>query len=290
MNVLLTGASGFLGKKYLKSISNENFKIYAIVRKKFEFKQKNLELIIADLSNESWIKSVPEIEFDYVIYLAQSNLYRDFPNSSVDLIDVNVKSVIALAKWSISRNVKKFLFASTGNIYGSKNRINYESTIPEPDTFYGISKYSCELLLKPFSTYFDILILRIFGLYGPGQKDALLPSIINKVLNEEKISLAKNIGVKYNPIFVSDCAKIINHLINKKDLSSFEVINIGGDEIIDIKRICDISSNIIGKDYYSVYLDSDPHYLIGGIDKLLNLIPSLNLVSFEDGLKNVLSK
>ncbi len=88
-----------------------------------------------------------------------------------------------------------------------------EDDPPCPASLYGASKLSAELLLQHYGTLFETVLMRIFGVYGPGQKDMLIPSTIRRVLNDEEITLAGGAGVYLSPLFVTDCVEMIDALI-----------------------------------------------------------------------------
>ena len=75
-NVLITGASGFIGKflnKKLHSFGNINV---LCISRETGF----------DLSKKGWTESISNQNIDTIIHLAQSNFYRDFPNQVSKLV------------------------------------------------------------------------------------------------------------------------------------------------------------------------------------------------------------
>jgi len=86
----------------------------------------------------------------------------------------------------------------------------------QPGTMYAASKLAAEVVLKPFAAHMDILALRLFGVYGPGQTNAILPTVIGRFETGEAITLAGNAGVRFNPIFVDDCAILIHRLARQR--------------------------------------------------------------------------
>lgn len=292
MNILVTGASGFIGRNLVSLLANSSQRdtVFAVARRVPQNASSNVQWITADLGTEDWTKYLPDFDIDVVIHLAQSNHYREFPNQARDIFNVNVRATVELAEWAFKHNAKRFVFTSTGNVYGFKDKVHSEDDSCDPDGMYGASKLSAEILLKPFSQYMEVLVLRLFGVYGPRQTNAMLPNLIESFLVGSEITLAGNIGVKFNPIYVDDCTAIITRLIETPMDSQFNVLNVGGSEVIDIGKIARFLEKMGGKQA-TVRVTSDcPKQLVGSIEKLNKLAIFDNKVLFEGGLHRTFSQ
>lgn len=201
----------------------------------------------------------------------------------MDIFNINVRSTMELAEWSLSRGVSRFVFSSTGNVYGVKEQPSKINDPCNPETMYAASKLSAETLLKPFSAFMDIQILRLFGVYGPGQKNAMIPNIIETFLRGEEITLASNVGVKFNPIYIDDCISIVCKLINEKVSRKLHVSNIGGTEIITLHQIISMLETYTNKKARKKITDSHPNILLGTIDQ--DAIYHVDLCEFKNGFK-----
>ena len=241
MKVLVTGATGFVGGKLIDAFGHKDQgvieKFLGVARSEPDDSSPMVKWVRADLSQEGWTAFLPSENFDVVVHLAQSRKYREFPEQTDDIFNLNVRATIELAHWALSHGVKRFLFASTGNVYGFGDRICKEADICLPDSMYGASKLAAEILLKPFAQYFDVTILRFFGIYGPGQTNMLVPNVIQRFSHGEDIILDGNLGVKFNPIFVTDAIEVITRLISENLLPGYEVINVGGSEVVDLRQL-----------------------------------------------------
>lgn len=287
MKVLITGAAGFIGQNLLAEFEKNGTKnsVLAVSRRLPNQTPANIEWLIADLNEHDWTTKLPKAGIDTVIHLAQSKNYREFPEKFDDIFSVNVKATVDLAKWALNSGVKHFVFASTGNVYGSNDSIFHESDTCNPDSMYGASKLSTEILLKPFAQYLDITILRLFGVYGPGQRNAMLPSVIQRFIRGDEITLAGNIGVRFNPIYITDCVSIIRKLVEQESNSSYEIINVGGPETINLKLMTNYLELISGKVASVRETSEEPKYLVCAIDKLKNTLHHKSFVTFKDGLQ-----
>lgn len=286
MKILLTGATGFIGSHLLAQLveqSGENT-VLALCRNIPITTLPQVNWIEVDLSETNWTSKLPNEKFDIIIHLAQSNNYRKFPSHTNDIFNVNVKSTLELADWGIRQNVSHFLFASTGNVYNFTNYIHCEEDQCEPETMYGASKLSAEILLKPFSPLMNILVVRFFGVYGPKQTNSMLSGIIHRFMIDEEIVLASNVGVRTNPIYIEDCVELLNQLIIENKITGLQIINIGGSEIIDIRKVVSCLEAFTGKTALTRITSDAPKQLVGSIDRLRKLLPFKEKVCFEEGL------
>ena len=287
MKILVTGATGFIGRYLLSVLANhgEEYSVSAIARRIPIEAHSLINWITADLGISDWTKNLPDENFDTVIHLAQSKHYRDFPSHAIDIFNINVRATVELADWALKHHVKRFLFASTGNVYGSNESVQREEDRCNPETMYGASKLSAEILLKPFSVFMDVLVLRLFGIYGPGQIDSILPNIIHRFNIGDEITLAGNIGVRFNPLYIDDCALAIHHLTKAPTSSSYVVLNVGGSESIDLRIISGLLENFGRKKALTRVTGDCPTQLVGSIEKFRRLYEFKQTVPFHEGLR-----
>ena len=228
---------------------------------------------------------MPDEHFDMIVHLAQSNHYRDFPSRVDDIFKINVQATVELAEWALGHGVNRFLFASTGNVYGFQNSVHREDDRCDPETMYGASKLSAEILLKPFSEFMDVVVLRLFGVYGPGQTEAMLPGIIQRFNAGEEITLAGNVGVRFNPIYVDDCAAAIHGLTMSTLIADYEVLNIGGSEFIDLRQVSELMESYSGMKARIRLTSEQPKELVGSNEKLHRLCVLKGGTSFQEGFR-----
>ncbi|MEI6411932.1 MAG: NAD-dependent epimerase/dehydratase family protein [Bacteroidota bacterium] len=157
-NILVTGASGFIGSLFIEEYSN----LFSI--SKVSLQEKKIE----------------EIDFsgiDTVLHLA-GKVHEMTPIADKVYFDINEHLTLNFAKEAKSAGVNHFIFISTIKVYGEKQLINSTislQTLPVPDEPYGASKYAAEQgLLELQSDLFKISILRIPLVYGKGVKGNLL--------------------------------------------------------------------------------------------------------------------
>ena len=154
MTIVVTGASGFVGRSLLTLLAarDTGHSIIAVSRQRPPLLPPGVDWRHVDMGDADWTRTLPSEGCDAVVHLAQSQHYREFPARAVDLVDVNVQATVELAGWAVAHRVPRFLFASTGNVYGTQERVHCEQDRCAPESMYAASKLCAEILLKPFSS------------------------------------------------------------------------------------------------------------------------------------------
>src|ERR1700688_1883265 len=113
MRILVTGATGFLGRHLLPLMNGHE--IFALARHPASSSMDGpwVNWIEADLSREVDVHRLPS-KMDAIIHLAQSSRFRDFPGGAGDVFAVNVAAPSALMQWAVTAGVSRAVFASTG--------------------------------------------------------------------------------------------------------------------------------------------------------------------------------
>lgn len=291
MNILVVGANSLLGRNLVTSLS-ENHHVYACVRSKETIKfihNSNITVIESDLAKFD-VEILPK-NIDAIYYVAQSNKFREFPNGSEDMTEINILTPIKIATWGSEHQVKIFVYASTGGVYTQTENIVHE--IDNINTFklngfYPSSKICAEILLKSFENLFDAFIIaRPFFMYGVNQTSTMLiPRLISNIQNGNPITLNNTEGIKINPIYISDAVKAFENMLK---LQGSHLFNIAGKEILSLKEICLIISDVMGKKTEFIYNEQSANDLIGNTD-LMNKYLGTSQITFKEGILKMLER
>ena len=152
MNILLTGASGFIGSYFLEKYSEKNF------IRKFSFQRDNFDSL--DLT-----------KIETIIHL--SALVHQMNGASIKQYkEVNIIQTLKLAEKAKLSGIKHFIFMSTIKVYGEESASPYtEESLCHPQDEYGKSKYLAELELQKLNDKdFIVSIIRTPIVYGAGVK------------------------------------------------------------------------------------------------------------------------
>ncbi|MDE2028382.1 MAG: NAD-dependent epimerase/dehydratase family protein, partial [Candidatus Omnitrophica bacterium] len=171
MNVLVTGAAGFVGKHLVKRLKKDGHTVTALVRENTDtsFLDKlGVKTVRADLREKASLYAAFE-DVQAVIHLATTmkGMWQEYEESTVN----GTRRLLEIAK---EKGVKKFIFISSIIVYDALSSLKEvtESTslIDEiKATNYEKSKILAEKVVKEFSgSGVDTVVLRSGVIYGPG--------------------------------------------------------------------------------------------------------------------------
>jgi len=250
--ILILGINSFSGSAFANYIQKKKYKVFGVYHK-----QKNKKYILYDrkkiitkkidnLEHKKLIFFIKKIkpaiivDFASICMVNESWKYKSYYNK------VNYTSKINLTKFLVNfPHLKKYIYISTPEIFGSKKKILEESNKFNPSTPYAVSKLKAEkLFLNLFKKFlFPIIICRFSNFYGPGQPIyRLIPKACIMFDMNKKFPLHGNGNTKRNFIFSDDfCRGIYLSIKNgeagkKYHFSSKEILSIK--EIL--KKICRI--------------------------------------------------
>jgi UDP-glucose 4-epimerase len=250
MNILITGAAGFVGSNILKELNNGTNKITVFDNLKTGYKNNlptNITFIEIDCCDEKILERCDL--FDCIIHVAgQASKEGSFKDVFYDL-NSNAKSTLVLLEYAKKIKCKRFIFISTVCVYGGTSNpgIYNENSSITYDTFYSINKYTSEKYITLYKKYYNIdyTIFRLFTCYGPGQdltnmSKGMVSIYLGQFLNDTPNIIVKGGLDRYRDfIYVKDVAFIIKDALTNKLLFN-EVFNLGSGEKTTIKQLLDI--------------------------------------------------
>jgi nucleoside-diphosphate-sugar epimerase len=286
--ILITGINGFLAQHLLKYCLAQGEKVLGIARTAPLIEHENYTHLHEDLVHCDIEKVLPE-GISKVFHLAQSSRYREVPDGMGDVYQVNVHATQRLLEWSRRSGVTHFIYASTGNVYGNTKQIYTESDPVNPHSFYAWSKVLGESLCKSYAEYMKITVFRIFGLYGDGQHNMLIPNMIDKVAKGDVINLAQGQGLYINPIYVEDACQLMMGVMENQD-KNLEIINLGGPKKYHLGEIVDAIGQVLKVSPLVESNENDITFLVGDTTKLQACVPNYEYMTLENGLKHAIGE
>ena len=206
MRVLLTGATGFVGRALAPRLAASGHEVVAVVRGASALPAP----VRWDLGRGAAPRDLPS-RVEAVVHAAQSRNYRAFPQDGPELFAVNVAGTAALLDYAVRAGASRFCLLSTGSVYEPfRSGLDEEARLA-PTSMLGASKLAAEVVARPYAALFALSILRVFTPYGPGQTGRLIPDLINRVRTGQAVDLSSDgQGVRLAPIFVDDlCAVVV---------------------------------------------------------------------------------
>jgi len=169
--VLVTGASGFVGRCLCARLTESGFDVIAAVRHPLADLHEEQVVVGALAPTTSWGAALAGV--DVVIHLAAR--VHVMSETSIDPYEafrqVNVASTEALALSAAAHGIKRFIFLSSIKVNGEKtvDAPFGEQDAPNPQDPYAVSKWEAEQVLQRISseTGMEIVVLRPPLIYGP---------------------------------------------------------------------------------------------------------------------------
>jgi UDP-glucose 4-epimerase len=246
--------------------------VYGLVHAPVNSPIEGVDYLQLDLSNYWNYDQLPG-SLDVVMHLAQSANYKDFPINALDVFRVNLESTARLLDYAHHIGIKKFIYASSGGVYGNgMNAFHENAPIVSPGKlgYYLGSKASSEILVHSYASVFQVIILRPFFMYGAGQKPGMLiPRLMNAVASDLPITLQGKTGIRINPVHVADAAKAVCACLHIAESATF---NIAGPQVLSIRDICELLGDYLGKDVHFTTLDGEPQDLVADINAMQSLL------------------
>lgn len=176
MTIILTGASGFLGKAVLKTAQQRSFKIRPVYRSMDLAKGQSEAALVSGLDGETdWSQAL--LDVDVVIHAAaRAHIMREEAlDPLTEYRRVNVEGTLNLARQAAAAGVRRFVFISSIKVNGEATGLGQPFTAddaPTPEDSYGLSKTEAEEQLKEVAqeTGMEVTIIRPPLIYGPGVK------------------------------------------------------------------------------------------------------------------------
>jgi len=171
-------------------------------------------------------------------------------------LEINAEGTFNLLELAKNYNVRKFLYASTGSVYGEAQYFPQDENHPlVPTSYYGVSKLAGEKYVKVFEHLYglDTTVLRYFHVYGPRQESSEVGGVVSifirLMLAGKPITIFGDGNQQRSFTFVKDVVKA-NMLAATLPDTKGEVYNCASGVNVTINELADMVATILGKNKY----------------------------------------
>lgn len=265
MNILITGASGFIGSFLCEEALKQGMDTWAGMRESSSrqwLQQEKLNFAFLDMSDAAKLKAQltkykekTQGGWDIIIHAAGATKClhaEDFDRVNFDCTRNLVETLSEL-----DMIPKQFLYVSSLSVLGAirEQMVNgkyepmQESDEPQPNTAYGASKVKSEKWLDEFATAnpdFHYTIFRPTGVYGPREKDYFL------MAQSIKQHVDFSVGYKRQDItfvYVRDLVSAIFASIGKADIAQGKKYFVSDGEVYSSRAFSDFICNELGNPF-----------------------------------------
>ena len=252
MKILVTGGAGFIGSHISTLLLDQGHEVlvYDNLSKSSTNSLDSRSLFIkGELKDQEMLKKSLN-GVDAVVHLASFIEVSESVKNPLIFAENNILGSVSLLEAMRIANVKKIIFSSSACVYGTPKDLPVtERAEILPDNPYGASKVAVESFLHTYHKLygFDVVILRYFNPYGPGEmhkpETHAIPNFVKAALNKEKIPLFWKGEQIRDFIYVKDLA--FAHIAPLK-LSGFNIFNVGSEKGIKVIDVLDDISDILG--------------------------------------------
>ncbi|MCW7471389.1 NAD-dependent epimerase/dehydratase family protein [Leptospira kanakyensis] len=245
--ILITGATGFIGKSLINRLLEMDYRIVSLVRRKSEIRT---EFIQADFFNREDLKSiVHDLNPSIVLHLASEKIRSniDFFQAVDSDFEISKNLIEACLK---SPRLEKFIFLGSCEEYGTGFPPFSEENKEYPVSNYSYSKLkTVNLLNYLYRNYnFPAIILRPSVVYGPGQgTDMFLPDLINKLILKEKFEMSLGEQTR-DYLYINDLIKAIIQVITSENIIG-KILNLASSTSYKIREITQLVADILEIDF-----------------------------------------
>jgi nucleoside-diphosphate-sugar epimerase len=285
MKVIIIGSNGFLGKHLTACLKNDKVEVVGVSSQSNEGIDPNTGLLSDNFKIANCHNGV-------VIYLSQSPRARQVPQEATHVMAVNSLSAVGVGIAAINAGVKRFIYVSTGTVYAPSFEPLREESPVRRDNWYGLTKLYGEESLNLLRNYIEVIVVRPFALYGPGQVGRLIPNIIETIKKREPVTIQPKImndeldgGLKLSLCHVNDAVWAIRFMVYN-DVP--HLINLASPESLSIKDIANTIGSSIGVNpTFTLSQQVRDGDLIANTE-LLQDIQNRAYISFREGVMSVL--
>ena len=261
---LVTGAAGFIASRVIGMLLEAGHSVVGVdnlndaydVRMK-EYRLKKLVQLpnfsfhrfdIADRAAFSGNSPLRQTQYDAVINLAARAGVRQSVENPWVYVDTNVTGTLNLLEYCREQKIPKFILASTSSVYGG------DAPLPTPETYssdlplqaYAATKKSAEVLCHVYHYLngLDVTVFRYFTVYGPAPRpDMVMFRFTQWLIEGRKLRLNGDGEQSRGFTYVEDIAR--GTILGLKPMG-YEIINLGGHEVIKINDLIHMLEDLTG--------------------------------------------
>lgn len=256
--ILVTGCAGFIGSHLCRSLLEKGNTVYGIDN--FDpfypraIKEQNLATFLHhpnfrfsefDLADKSQLDSYPYATgIGMIVHLAGKAGVRPSIDDPAGYIRANIVATQNILDMMKTKGIKKMAFASSSSVYGNCQTVPFreDADVSSPVSPYAFTKKACELINYTYHHLYqlDIINLRFFTVYGPGQRpDLAIHKFMKLMRNGGEIPMFGDGSTARDYTFVEDTIAgiegAIGYLVNHD--SVFETINLGNNHPVKLNEM-----------------------------------------------------
>lgn len=312
MQVLVTGAAGFIGYHVSQRLLQDGIQVfgidnlndyYAIDLKKSRLAElepnQSFQFQCLDLSDRDGMETLFESNtFDGVIHLAAQAGVRYSLENPHAYVDSNLVGFLHILEGCRQSQVSHLVYASSSSVYGANKKVPFsvKDNVDHPVSLYAATKKSNELMAHSYSHLYQIPItgLRFFTVYGPwGRPDMAYFKFVDAISNNKSIDVYNHGKMQRDFTYIDDVVEgIIRVLHQPPNLDTttppYKLYNIGNNQPVTLMRFIEVIETAMGKAAEKNFLPMQPGDVpatYADVDALMNDVGFQPKTPIEEGIQ-----
>lgn len=266
VTILVTGCAGFIGSHVCDLLLNKGFSVIGVDN--FDpfydraIKETNLSKFKShpafsfyEMDITTGLDAIKEENIKAVVHLAAKAGVRPSIENPADYLKVNIVGTQKVHEFMQARSISKLIFASSSSVYGNSKKMPFseEDNVDNPISPYAFTKKAGELMNYTFHHLYniDIINLRFFTVYGPGQRpDLAIHKFVKKIANDQPIILFGDGQTARDYTYIDDTVSGIYNALEYclQHTGVYTTVNLGNSSPVKLNELVDIIYAGMGKE------------------------------------------
>lgn len=279
--ILVSGASGFVGRALVSRLQSQGWEVIPI------------DSSVGDIADENTLEVVKQQGIGHVFHLAARTFVPNSWQDPREFLKTNVQGTANVLEFCRKRKIPMTYVSAY--VYGQPDSLPIAEDSPvRPNNPYALSKRIGEQLCEFYSESYGLSVttVRPFNVFGPGQADHfLIPTIIGQVLDLGPAILVKDLLPRRDYVYLED---VVTALLATLELSGgYRVFNVGSGVSLSVRQVIDVIQEV-ARTNKRIVSDQDirNHELTDVVADISSAKAALGWVpvySFRDGIESIIN-
>lgn len=285
--VLVTGASGFIGRAVVAALRERDVPVTAVDREPPDASwDAGVHVVTGDLADQETCVAAFETRPTAVVHLAALTSVLRSVDAPMQTFAQNVTITQVLLELSRGSGVDRFVLASTNAVVGDVGTSTITANLPlRPLTPYGATKAACEMLLSAYSGSYGMATaaLRFTNVYGPGMshKDSFVPRMMRAALSGTGVRVYGDGRQRRDLVFIGD---VVSGILLALDSRYDGRAIIGSGRSVSVLEMIETVRAVTGCPMPAEHIDAPAGEMPAVVVDITNDLGYHPTVSLEDGL------
>lgn len=253
MNILVTGATGFIGSHLCQELVRRGYNVFALSHSgrtdnvKSILAKEEFHLQTGDIRNRDMIHSlIDDNNIEVIFHLAARLPDSDGLSDPFSFHDINAGGTLNILQAACQGKVGRFIYASTMSVYSEPpHYLPVDEDHPVyPLTAYGVTKLAGELFCNMYSKVMSVIVLRYGGVYGQyAHEEDAVPAFTEQALHNKSITIHGDGSQSSDYIYIED---VVRGTLLAWEKNKPGVYNIGSGEETSVMDLAKHIAHITG--------------------------------------------